>query len=384
VADNVRLAFLASGESVHTKGWLMYFVGKGYDVHLITFTAKPIKGVKIHELRYFGKVAYPLRIWKIRKTVKEIEPDVLHAHYISHYGIYAALSGFHPLILSAWGSDIAMDPERSRIARFFVKFALKKADLVHTGDAVGMNRLIELGCDRTKIFVQHWGVDTNLFSPKARSPSLRKKLGISRTYSVIMTRKWSEIYHVEVFIKAMPLVLKKIPDVKFIVLERGPLKHKLKELARKLGVCKNMVFVGLVPHHQMPQYLASVDVYVDTFSDYVGGVVGKGGGGMGSTTREVMACGTAQILGDTISVRSSDWFQGLVYKQLDHRDLAEKIVQLLEDEKLRRNIGEKSRKVALQICDLEKNMKKWETVYHELKGSARLENTAKSSFLYFT
>jgi len=101
VADNVRLAFLASGESVHTKGWLMYFVGKGYDVHLITFTAKPIKGVKIHELRYFGKVAYPLRIWKIRKTVKEIEPDVLHAHYISHYGIYAALSGFHPLILSA-------------------------------------------------------------------------------------------------------------------------------------------------------------------------------------------------------------------------------------------------------------------------------------------
>lgn len=94
------------------------------------------------------------------------------------------------LILSAWGSDIATDPEKPRILRFFVKFTLKKADLVHTCDEVGMSRLIELGCDRAKIFVQHWGVDTNLFSPQARSPSLRKTLGINCTYSVIMTRKW--------------------------------------------------------------------------------------------------------------------------------------------------------------------------------------------------
>lgn len=71
MADSIRLAFLADGESGHTKRWLRYFVGKGYDVHLITFTAEPVKGVKIHELRYFGKFAYPPRIWKIRRTVKE-------------------------------------------------------------------------------------------------------------------------------------------------------------------------------------------------------------------------------------------------------------------------------------------------------------------------
>ena len=374
--ENIRLAFLANGESVHTKQWLTYFVGKGYDVHLITFTAKPIKGVKIHELRYFGKLAYPMRIWEVRRAVTKIDPDILHAHYITHYGVYAASTGFHPLILSAWGSDISIDPQKSRIHRFFVTFAFKRAALVHTGDNVGRKRLMELGCDAEKIFVQQWGADTNRFSPKARSQSLRRSLGIDDVYSVLCVRWWRPNYHVDVFVKAVPLVLKKIPNVKFILLGGGSLESKLKELAKKLGVYENIVFVGSVPHEEMPKYLASVDAYVDTASDYRVGAVGdilvaRGGGGMGQITREVMACGTPDVLSDNINVRSADWFQGLMYKQLDHRDLAEKIVQLLKNEKLRRKIGEESRKVALEICDLEKTMKQWETVYHELKGSAR-------------
>jgi len=373
VTENIRLAFLADGRSVHTIGWVRYFADRGYDVHLIAFTSKPIKGVKVHELRYFGKIAYPMRIWYVKKAVKKIHPDILHAHCISHYGVYATLAGFHPLILSAWGSDISVDPEKSRIRRFFVTFALKRADLVHTGDNVGKKRLTELGCDPRKIFLQNWGVDVNRFSPDAKSQPLRRSLEIDDVYSVLCARWWLSEYRVDVFVKAIPLVLKKIPNVKFVLLGGGSLGPELKELTRKLGVYENVAFVGSVPHKEMPKYLASVDVYVDTVSDFRFGAVGdilvaRGGGGMGQSTREVMACGTPHVLSDNINVRSADWFQGLMYKQLDHRDLAEKIVQLLRDEKLRRKIGEKSRKVALKICDLEKTMKKWENVYHKLKG----------------
>ena len=384
MTDNVRLAFLADGESVHTKRWLKYFVGKGYDIHLITSTAKPIKGVKIHELRFslarnayfLAHASFPLRAWKIRKTVRKINPDVLHAHYITNYGLCGALSGFHPLILSPWGSDITTDPERSRIKKLLIRFAFERADLVQISTKVWKKRLIELGCDPRKIFMQQWGVDTNRFSPKARSQSLRRKLGIDDAYSVLCARYWRPLYNVEVFVEAVPLVLKEIKNVKFIMLGGGPLEPKLKELARKLGVYENIVFVGKVPEEEMPKYLASVDVYVDTVSEYrfdaSGDVtVARGEPGYGQTTRQVMACGTPHVLSDMLGVRSGSWFQGLMYKQLDHRDLAEKIVQLLKDEKCRRRISEKSRKIALEIFDLEKIMDKWETVYHELKGSTR-------------
>lgn len=379
MTDNVRLAFLADGESVHTKRWLTYFVGKGYDVHLITSTAKPMKGVKIHELRfslarntYFrAHATFPLRVWKIRKTVKEINPDVLHAHYITNYGVCAALSGFHPLILSPWGSDITTDPERSRIKKMFIRFAFERADLIQINTRVGRKRLIELGCDPRKIFMQQWGVDTNRFSPKARSQSLRRSLGINEVYSVLCARYWRPLYNVEVFVKAVPLVLKRIKNVKFVMLGGGPLEPKLKRLARRLKVYENMVFVGRVPEAEMPAYLASVDVYVDPTCDYrpdeFGNVVvARGAGGIGQTTRQVMSCGTPYVLSDTIGVRSVDHFHGSLYKQMDHRDLARKIVYVLSNEKLRKEIGEKSRKAALGIFDMEKNMKQWETVYHEL------------------
>jgi len=116
----------------------------------------------------------------------------------------------------------------------------------------------------------------------------------------------------------------------------------------------------LVPEAEMPAYLASVDVHVDPIG---------GRGGIGQTTRQVMSCGTAYVLSDTVGVRSVDCLHGLLFKQMDHRDLARKIVQLLRNEKLRKEIGEKSRKVALEIFDMEKTMKPWENVYHKLKVS---------------
>lgn len=371
--EEITIAYLADGRSVHTQRFLSYFAERGYNIHLISYTPVEMKNVHVHKVAT-SKLQIPLRVVQSLNLIRKINPDILHAFYITNNGVVAALSGFHPLILSAWGSDIGTDPEKSGVIRFFIRLALKTADLVETSDEPGRKRLMELGCDSKKIFLQNMGVDTTLFSPAARSVELRKGLGIDNSYSVICARSWRSDYHVEVLIRAIPLVLEKVSNVKFILLGGGMLENELKKLAARLRVHENVSFVGRIPEEEMPKYLASVDVYVDTVTDYRFDFFGRilkagGGGGMGQTTRQVMACGTPHILSDNISVRSADWFQGLMYKQLDHQDLAEKIVQLLSDQKLRRNIGEKSRKVALEICNLEKIMKKWENIYQQLTES---------------
>jgi len=370
---NPRLAFLANGESDHTKRWLTYFVEKGYDVHLITFTPKPIKGVETHELKYSGKLGYLQRILDVRKTVKKIGPDVLHAHYISHYGVYGAFTGFHPYVLTAYGSDIFEAPEKSRIMKMMVKYAIKKADLIHTVSASA--RLIELGCDPKKILVQQWGVDTDLFSPKARSQSLRRELGVDSGYLVLSARNWEPLNNAEVFVKAAPIIFKRMGNVKFVMLGGGSLEQRLKELARELGVYEDISFIGRVPEREMPEYLASADVYIDTFCDLRVDQSGRtmvvhGTSGVGQTTRQAMACGTPQVLSDRPGTKSLDWFCGVLYKRLDHVDLAEKVVQLLNDDEGREAIRQKSRKKALVIFNQEKIISQWENTYHELKGSA--------------
>jgi len=369
VTGKLKLCFLASG-SVHTLRWMKDFVERGHDVHLVTFDKmNPVEGVVVHGLKYRFKLAYPTRILDVRRTVNRINPDVLHALYISHYGVYAALSGFHPLIITVLGSDILIAPERARIFRLSVQLALTKADLVHIGDEAGKKTLIELDCNPRKIFTQEWGVDVNKFSPRARSQSLRDKLGISDRYSVLSASSWKTDYNIDVLIRAIPLVLEKIPDIRFIFLGGGNLENYLKALAEKLGVSENVLFVGKVPYEEMPTYLASVDVFVDTISDYAhafGRIIKrKGGMGIGQTAKEAMACGTPQILPNHSSV-NYDLFKGLTYKQLDHVDMAEKMIRLLQDQELRKRIGEESRKAVVDVCDQRKIAENWNDIYQRL------------------
>lgn len=333
---------------------------KGYDIHLVTSTSKPIKGVKTHELKfplarnaYFRSYAtFPLRIWKIRKTIEKIKPKVLHAFYITNYGFCGALLNFHPFIVSIMGSDVRVNPHESIAKRAIIKFAFKKADVVHTHTLQDL--LTNLGCKPSKILVQEWGVNTRSFSPRARSASLRRRLGLNDNYSILSARFWKKQYNVEVLIRAIPLVLKEIKNVKLILLGGGPLEYKLKKSAKNLNIYDNIVWIGGVPEEEMSTYLASIDIYVDTL------------GGIGQTTRQVMACGTSCISSSITGMEEINYFSGLLYKPKSHQDLAEKIIYLLNNDRIRNELGKKSRQNALRVFSMDNVMEKWERIYSKI------------------
>ena len=225
--EDIRIAYLADGSSVHTKRFLGYFAERGYNVHLITYTPSEMKNVHVHKV-VTSRIKIPVRIIQSIILIRKIKPDILHAFYLTNNGVTGVLSSFHPLILTPLGSDITTDPERSRIFRTLVKLSLKRADVVHAADNLTKSRLIELGCAPERIFVQQFGVDTHRFSPTACSQSLRRRLASDETFLVLCGRSWRPQYSVDVFIRAMPLVLKKVPNVKFVLLGGGPLEKKLR------------------------------------------------------------------------------------------------------------------------------------------------------------
>lgn len=367
----MKLCFLADG-GVHTLRFLTEFLEMGHEIYLITFDkGVAIEGVKTYKLKYHFKVAYPLRIFEIQRAINLINPDILHALYVSHYGIYASLLNFHPLILSAMGSDIPIAPKKSKIFSLLLKLSFVNADLMHVSDEKAKRTLIDLGCNPQKIFTIEWGVNVNKFSPQARSQLLRKKLKIDDCFSIINVSNWEINYNVSVLIKAIPLVLKKVPNVKFILLGGGSLEMYLKKIAAQLGISNNVLFIGKIPYDEMPTYLASVDVFVETISDYVyafGKIFKRRPGmGIGQAVKEAMACGTPQILPNHSSI-DYNLFKGLTYKQLDYEDLSEKIVQLLQDDELRKKISEESRKAIVEACDIKNISKTWIELYKRISN----------------
>jgi len=366
VTENIRLAFLAGGgESVHARKWLTYFVGKGYDVHLITFTGKPIKGVNVHKLRYFSKLAYPFRILEVKKAVKEINPDILHAHYVSHYGVYGALTDFKPFVVTAWGSDVLIEPKKSMVKRYLVKYVLRKADLITTDSNSAIRTILGFGVDKEKVKLIVHGVDLKEFHPIENKEDLKEELCVERNYQVVIsTRNLEPTYDVGTLVKAIPYVVDKCPNTYFLIVGKGTLRHQLEELACKLGVAENVRFVGSVSNMEIPKFLGVSDIYVSASLSDTRSV----------SLLEAMAYGLPVIVTDLEGNREcvKEGVNGFLFPKGDFKALGEKIIYLLRDEDTRRRFGAISRRYVEKEGSYEDEMRKMEKLYKELVEAYRI------------
>ncbi len=368
----MRICYLANVNSIHTQGWVKYFANHGQEVHLISpmpFRGNNIENIKLYMLKRFNPripiisllINLPLNVIQVRHWIREIKPDILHAHYITSYGFLGALSEFHPLVLSAWGSDVLVAPKNSKINKVIVKSTLRKADLVTCDGENHAAEVKRLGVDPKRIRVIYFGVDTQKFSPQPKKEGVREELGIKDSPTVISLRHLRPIYDVESLVLAAPLVLKKIPQAKFIIAGDGKQRGHLENLANSLHISDCIRFVGMIPHDELPEYLASADVYVSTsLSD----------GGISISTLEAMACGLPVVV--TNSGDNKKWIKeeenGFVIPVREPSQLAEKIVYLLRNPDIRERFGKMNRKIVEEKQNYEKQMGKFAKLYGELIG----------------
>jgi len=366
----MKICYIGDATSGHTKRWAKWFADRGHEVHLISAFPASIDGVTLHLIGNKTKgspVNFLRKAFQTKQLVKKIKPDILHAHYVFGYGTFGAFAGFHPFIITCWGSDISRDPDRSKFIKSAVKYSLKKADVIHVGDIYAEKRVRDLGIQRVKFFIQALGVDLNSFNPDKYSEELKKELNINK-YMVLCARAWKTIYNVDILIKAAPYVLKEIDDVTFVLLRGGPLENQLKKLAKELRVEQNFIFLGkVIVHNEMPKFYASSDVLVKPYS------AEKSGGGVGVATMEAMACGTPLLIPEKAylvkqgkSLNDEPWFCGVTYEYKNPKDLGQKIIQILKDEKMRKEIGKKEREIAKKIGNWDKNMKEFEVLYKQM------------------
>jgi glycosyltransferase involved in cell wall biosynthesis len=354
---SMKICFVGNAESIHMQRWIKWFLQRGHITFLITPYWEKINDVQIYNLqRKKGFFNVFIRVIKTIQLIWRLKPDFVYGHYISGTEtIAAAFSNYHPFFVTAWGSDLATDPEKSFFHKIIIKFVISRADIIQTGDEYGKQRLIELGCDEKKIFVLPWGTD---FSDiKSKTNPLEKK----NKYVILSPRTWHQKHNVDILIKAAPDVMKKIKDISFIFIGGGPLEEELRALSKTLGITQNIVLVGKVPHSEIYNYLINTDILVDTIP------VGNAGGGIGMINMEAMSCGVPLLSAERDylkkagkSLQDEPWYCSLVYDGGNPKDLAEKIIQLLKDEELRKEIGQKEKEIAREIGDWNKNMSKLE------------------------
>src|SRR4030042_230985 len=83
-------------------------------------------------------------------------------HDILSYGFIGALSGFHPFIISVWGSDVYDFPYRSIFHKILLKHNLSKADIILSTSHAMADQVRKF--THKNILVTPFGIDLKRFS----------------------------------------------------------------------------------------------------------------------------------------------------------------------------------------------------------------------------
>ena len=354
----MKILYLANAKSVHTKKWVDYFVKNGFKVYVISLTDAALPGAKVFSLGYknikkegdFEKILYFTEIRKIKRLIKKISPDILHAHYATGYGISGALSGFHPYIISVWGSDIFEFPKKSFFHKKLIGFNLKKADYICSTSHVMAKETKKY--TNKNILITPFGVDCEKFKPASK---LKPKDKI-----IIGTIKALEKkYGIKYLINAFAILVKKHSNLplELHIGGKGSLERKLQQLCENLGIKNKVKFLGYIPHDKVP------DIF-NTFSVSVS-VSASESESFGVAVIEAEACRIPVVVSDIGGLPEvvQDNVTGFIVPPKNPEATAEAIEKLILDENLRNKMGVAGREFVLKNYEWSKNAKIMENLY---------------------
>lgn len=370
----LRLAFLADPNSLHTRRWVAWFAERGHEVTLLDpFDTRVDDGLPASVgVRAVSAAGPPLpgvrllaRRRALRAALERCRAQVLHAHFVRRFGWQAALSGFRPLVVSPWGSDILRTPRHAVRTRLWNRLALRSATLVTVSSEGMRDAAIRAGARADRIQLVHHGVDTRAFAPGPPDASLAERLALGNAALVVSPRSIRPLYRQPVVVDAVARLVAGGRDLVLVMSARGADPATLAEVRARAaagGIAERLRILDDVHHDQLAALFRLADVVVsvpETDSFPV-------------TLLEAMACARPIVASDLPAVtpvlRGVDaTAASLVVPVGDPAATAAAIERALAlDPDARAAMGDRLRAHVVQTADYQTNMARMERLYRQL------------------
>ncbi len=185
------------------------------------------------------------------------------------------------------------------------------------------------------------GVDTDIFYPLTHKErgEVRSKLAIPVGKRIILFVGRLHPYKDPMtLVRCMPAVLKKYPDAYFVMIGGGPLERVVSSEVMRLGLEKRVRLIPRLPLSRLVEWFQISDTFVST----------SPGEMLGFTVLEAMSSGipvVAAVSGGPAEVLGPS---GTFFKPKDPWNLAQKIINVLGDEKSASENGHRAREIVLR------------------------------------
>jgi putative colanic acid biosynthesis glycosyltransferase WcaI len=216
--------------------------------------------------------------------------------------------------------------------------------------------------DPKKITFLPNGVDTSLLKPLPPDRELLDRLGLKNEKVFVYAGTHAHYHRLETVIEAAELI-KGRQDIKIVMVGRGPVRSRLKQMARDKGL-DNVIFAR-VPFEQTSQLMSiACAALVILRKTQVSKLMRL------AKTMPPMACATPVIL--SVEGESADLIRehhsGLVCEPEDPDSLAQAMLKLAGDEKLARQMGQNGLRFVQTELEWQVIVANWLGSLHALSG----------------
>ncbi|MDD3596690.1 glycosyltransferase [Sulfuricurvum sp.] len=255
-----KYLILADGNSAHTLKWCNELL-KYFDLYLISLNGVSKEmSILLDKHKIFilndrvdtsgGNYRLILKVPAIQSILKTIRPDYLNAHYISSYGFLAALCKESVdnmrLIVSAWGSDILIEPFSNPLRKWITRYTLQKADYI-TSDSYHVSDTIQKIHKNQKVLTFAFGFET------IENFSGEKEL------VVFSNRALKRLYNIDTIVHWFS---RQDSSWRLVIANDGPERQPLEELVRILGLNEKVTFTGYLSTSEQKEHYQKAAYYI--------------------------------------------------------------------------------------------------------------------------
>lgn len=315
-----------------------------HDLHVFGYAASLKADVAVRPSVYAtAPLALVAGCRTARRVAREVNAEVVHAHWVIPNGVMAALSLSRlPLVISLHGSDIFV-AEKSPILGAAASFAFQRAGAVTACSKDLRQRAVRFGSRLEMSVVVPYGVDTGQFAPSPESRlALRRAHNLTEDAPVVVAAgRLASKKGFEYLIDAAAALLVRFPELVIVIVGEGDLERELRERAAGHGIENHVRLTGAVPQREVGAWFSAADVIaIPSIHDDAGNV-----DGLPNVLLEALASATPVVTTNVGGIASvaEDGITARVVPERDAAALSEAIGHLLAQTDVARTIGREAR-----------------------------------------
>jgi glycosyltransferase involved in cell wall biosynthesis len=307
--------------------------------------------------------------WRLARVIKRLQPDVIHAHdphgvamasLAFSLGSGSSPSGRPPALIAARRVDFHLK------GNSFSRWKHRQVDCFVAASNAIRAMLVADGVPESKAVTVHEGIDVEhvLAAPPVNVHEtffLPHHAPVVGNIGALVPHKGQR--HL---IEAAHLVVRQLPDVRFVILGEGELREHLERLVREHHLEKHVL---------LPGFRIDVLGCIKGFDLFVMSSVTEG---LGTSLLDAMACSKAIVATKAGGIPEvvDDGVTGLLVEPRDHHGLAAAIVTLMKDVQERQRMAAAGFARVTARFTVERMVAETATVYARVAGTPHAAGTA--------